>query len=114
VSGLRQEFIEALPPEDVTRFKFVDETSVNRTHTRRHGRAPGGPRLDRAAPLHRGPNGTVVALTPQRVVAVVELAGAANTARFAVSLEQVPGPTRQRGRARYPARAPGGRTGRVG
>jgi len=95
---LRQAFIEALQREDVARFKFVDETSVNLTYTRRYGRALGGPRLDQAGPLHRGPNGTVVAaLAPQGVAAVMELAGAVNTARFAVSLDQVRGPTRQPG-----------------
>jgi len=52
VKGLRQAFIEALQQEEVTRFKFVDETSVNLTYTRRYGRARGGQRLDQAVPLH--------------------------------------------------------------
>ena len=83
--GLRRDFIDALRDEDVTRFKFVDETSVNLTYTRRYGRAPGGRRVDAAVPLHNGPNVTVVAaLSAQGVEAVMELDGAVNTASFAV------------------------------
>ncbi|WP_262490675.1 IS630 family transposase [Hymenobacter amundsenii] len=94
VRGLRREFIEALEHEDVTRFKFVDETSVNLTYTRRYGRAAGGRRVDQAVPLHNGPNVTVVAaLTPQGVEAVMQLDGAVNTASFVAYVEQVLGPT---------------------
>ncbi|WP_157886806.1 hypothetical protein [Hymenobacter sp. PAMC 26628] len=46
---LRRDFLEALPGQDVTRFKFVDETSANLTYTRRYGRAPGGRQVARAA-----------------------------------------------------------------
>ncbi|MGI4737308.1 MAG: hypothetical protein ACRYG7_19255 [Janthinobacterium lividum] len=42
----RGAFVEAVQAEDFTRFKFVDETSVNPTYTRRYGRAPGGQRVD--------------------------------------------------------------------
>lgn len=98
MKALRREFIEALQHEDVTRFKFVDETSVNLTYTRRYGRAPGGQRVDAAVPLHNGPNVTVVAaLTPHGLAAVMELDGAVNTASFAAYLEQVLGPTLQVG-----------------
>ena len=98
VKALRRDFLEALQHEDVTRFKFVDETSVNLTYTRRYGRAPGGQRVDQAVPLHNGPNVTVVAaLTGQGVEAVMELDGAVNTASFAAYLEQVLGPTLQPG-----------------
>lgn len=91
---LRREFLETLPGEDVTRFKFVDETSVNLTYTRRYGRATGGRRVDQAVPLHHGPNVTVVAALTQRgVEAVLELDGAVNTASFVAYLEQVLGPT---------------------
>ncbi|WP_165903809.1 IS630 family transposase [Hymenobacter gummosus] len=94
VRGLRRAFLEALAGEDVTRFKFVDETSVHLTYTRRYGRAVGGRRLDQAVPLHNGPNVTVLAaLTPQGLQAVMELDGAVNTARFVAYLEQVLGPT---------------------
>ncbi len=94
VKGLRQAFLEALPDEDATRFKFVDETSVNLTYTRRYGRAAGGRRVDQAVPLHNGPNVTVVAaLTSQGVEAVMELDGAVNTASFVAYIEQVLGPT---------------------
>lgn len=94
----RREFLEAIQYEDVTRFKFVDETSVNLTYTRRYGRASGGQRLDAAVPLRHGPNVTVVAaLSVQGVEAVMELAGALNTASFAVYLDQVLGPGLQPG-----------------
>lgn len=91
---LRQAFLEALPGQDVTRFKFVDETSVNLTYTRRYGRAPGGQRLDQAVALHSGPNVTfIAALTTQGLEAVMELDEAVNAASFAVYLDQVLGPT---------------------
>ena len=78
----------------MTRFKFVDETSVNLTYTRRYGRAQGGRRVDAAVPLRNGPNVTVVAaLSAQGVEAVMELDGAVNTASFAAYLEQVLGPS---------------------
>lgn len=94
VRALRQAFLDALPAEDVTRFKFVDETSVQLTYTRRYGRAVGGRRLHQAVPLHTGPNVTVLAaLTPQGLQAVMELDGAVNTASFVAYLEQVLGPT---------------------
>ncbi|MGI4862847.1 MAG: IS630 family transposase [Janthinobacterium lividum] len=98
MKALRREFVEAIQYEDVTRFKLVDETSVNLTYTRRYGRAPGGQRVDAAVPLRNGPNVTVVAaLSAQGVEAVMELEGAVNTASFAVYLEQVLGPGLQPG-----------------
>ena len=94
VKQLRRVFLEALPGQDVARFKFVDETSVNLTYTRRYGRAPGGRRVDQPVPLRSGPNVTVIAaLTTQGVEAVMELDGAVNAAAFAVYLDQVLGPT---------------------
>ena len=94
VKGLRRAFLEALPGEDVTRFKFVDETSVQLAYTRRHGRAEGGRRVDQAVPLHNGPNVTVTAaLTPQGLEAVMELDGAVNTASFVAYVRHVLGPT---------------------
>ena len=94
VKQLRRAFLEALPGQDVARFKFVDETSVNLTCTRRYGRAPGGRRVDQPVPLRSGPNVTVIAaLTTQGVEAVRELDGAVNAAAFAVCLDQVLGPT---------------------
>jgi transposase len=98
VKALRREFVEAIQQEDVTRFKFVDETSVNLTYTRRYGRALGGQRVDAAVPLRNGPNVTVIAaLSAQGVEAVMELEGALNTASFVVYLEQVLGPSLQPG-----------------
>lgn len=98
MKALRREFVEAIQHEDVTRLKFVDETSVNLTYTRRYGRAPGGQRVDAAVPLRNGPNVTVVAtLSAQGMEAVMELDGAVNTASFAGYLEQVLGPGLQPG-----------------
>jgi len=94
VTALRRDFVEALSNQDVTRFKFVDETSVHLTYTRRYGRAAGGQRVDQAVPLHPGPNVTVVAaLTAQGVDAVMALDGALNTAGFLAYLDHVLGPT---------------------
>ena len=42
--ALRAAFLEALQTEDVTCFKFVDETSTNLTYYRRYARAEGGQR----------------------------------------------------------------------
>ena len=98
MKALRQECLEAIQHEDITRFKFVDETSVNLTYTRRDGRTSGGQRVAAAVPLRNGPNGTIVAaLSAQGVEAVMELDGAVNTASFAVYLEQVLGPGLQPG-----------------
>ena len=83
-----------MPGYDAARFKFVDETGVNLTYTRRYGRAVGGQRVNQAVPLRNGPNVTVIAaLTAQGIEAVMELDGAVNAARFAVYLDQVLGPT---------------------
>ncbi|WP_201987737.1 hypothetical protein [Hymenobacter rubidus] len=66
----------------------MEETGVNLTYTRRHGRAPAGRWVDTAVPLHNGPNVTVVAaLSAQGVEAVMELDGAVNTAGFAGYLD---------------------------
>ena len=65
-----------MPHEDVTRFKFVDETSVKLTYSRRYGRAPGGLRVDAAGPLHNGPNVPVVAARSAQGEAVLEGDGA--------------------------------------
>ena len=67
---------------------------MNRTYTRRSGRAPGGRRLDQPVPLRSGPNVRVIAaLTTHGVEAVMELDGAVNAAAFARYLDQVLGPT---------------------
>ena len=67
VRDLRAAFLEALQTEDVTCFKFVDETSTNLTYCRRYARAEGGQRAHQATPWHGGPNVTLVAaLTPER------------------------------------------------
>lgn len=93
VKALRGAFLEALPGEDVTRFKFVDEAGVNLTYTRRYGRAVGGRRVRQGVPLHGGPNVTVVgALSVHGLEAVMMLDGALNQDGFATYLDQVLGP----------------------
>ena len=94
VRGLRAAFFEALQTEDVTCFKFVDETSTNLTYCRRYARAEGGQRAHQATPLHGGPNVTLVAaLTPSGLQAAMTVYGAVNGDVFAAYLDQVLGPT---------------------
>ena len=94
MKALRRNFLEALPGQDVARFKFGDETSVHLPYTRRDGRAPGGQRVNQPVSLRSGPNGPVIAaLTTQGVEAVMERDGAVNAASFAVYLDHVLGPT---------------------
>ena len=72
----------------------MDEAGVNRTYTRRYGRAVGGRSGRQGVPLHGGPNVTVVgALSVQGLEAVMTLDGALNQDSFAAYLDQVLGPT---------------------
>ena len=92
--ALRAAFLEALQTEDVTCFKFVDETSTNLTYCRRYARAEGGQRAHQATPLHGGPNVTLIAaLTPDGLGALMSVDGAVNGDVFAAYLDQVLGPT---------------------
>ena len=94
VIALRAAFLEAIQAEDFTCFKFVDETSTNLTYCRRYARAEGGQRAHQAAPLHSGPNVTLVAaLTPQGLQAAMTVSGAVTGQVFAAYLAQVLGPT---------------------
>ena len=100
VNALRRDFLEALPGQDVTRFKFVDEMRFKHL-----GLAPTRPtRGATAAPQAasartkpcpcNGPHVRVAAaLTRQGLQAVMEPDGAVNAAAFAVYLDQVRGPT---------------------
>ena len=93
VVALRRAFVEALQSEDVTCFKFVDETSTNLTYCRRYARAEGGQRAHQATPLHGGPNVTLVAaLTPNGRQAALTVSGTVNGDVFAAYLDQVLGP----------------------
>ena len=83
-------FVEITQEEDGARFVFVDETSTNLTHARRYGRAPAGRRLNRALPLHSGPNGALVAAG---LGALMSMDGAVNGDVFAVYLDPLLGPT---------------------
>jgi len=94
----RRLFLEALQQEDVTRFKFFDETGSNLAYCRRYGRAPHGQRVGQAVPLKAGPNRSILAtLTPNGLEAVMSVEGAVNTAVMVVYLRDVLGPTLQQG-----------------
>ena len=86
--ALRATFLEARQTENVTCFKFVDETSTNLTYGRRYARAEGGQRAHQATPLHGGPNVTLmVALTPSGLQAVMTGSRAVNGDVFAAYLD---------------------------
>lgn len=95
VVGLRAAFVEAVARHgNPTRFKFVDETDLHLAFAWRYGRAKGGQHVGQGVPLRVGTPVTLVgALTVNALGAVMNLDGALNTARFAVCLEQVLGPT---------------------
>ena len=89
----RAAFLEALPGEDFTCFKFVDEISTHLTYCRRYARAEGGQRAHQATPLHGGPNVTLVAaLTPNGLQAARTVSGAVNGDVLAAYLDRVLGP----------------------
>ena len=97
VSAQRRAFLEALAQEDVSCFKFVDETGTNlsytRRYTRRYGRAQPGQRVGQGVPRRSGGNVTVVAaLTMNGLEAVRDLDGALNEAAFATYLGPMLGP----------------------
>jgi len=80
----RHAFLEALAHENVSRFKFVDETGTHLRYHRRYGRAQPGQRVGQGVPLRSGGNVRVVgALTANGLEAVRELDGALNEAAFA-------------------------------
>ncbi|MGI4834937.1 MAG: IS630 family transposase [Janthinobacterium lividum] len=94
VNTLRRAFVETVQQEDFTCFKFVDETSANLTYCRRYARAEGGQRASQGAPLHGGPNVTLVAaLTPNGLQAALTVRGAVKGDVFAAYLRHVLGPT---------------------
>ena len=80
--------METVQEEDVSRFVFVAETSINLTYCRRYGRAPAGQRLDQGVPLHGGPNVTLIAaLTPDGLGALLSVDGGVNGGVFAACLD---------------------------
>ena len=77
-------YLAAVQTEDFTRFKFVDETSTNRTCCLRYACAEGWQRAHQAIPLHGGPNVTLVAaLTPNGLQAAMTVSRAVNGDVFA-------------------------------
>ena len=80
--------------QDPRRFKFADETGLHLAFARRHGRAPGGPRVGQGIPLRVVTPVTLVgAWSVNGLEAVMSLDGALNWDRFAAQLEHVLGPT---------------------
>ena len=107
VRALRRAFVEALPDEDVTCFKFMDGTSTNLTCCRRYAWTVCGQRAHQATPLHSGPNVTLVAaLAPTGLRAAMTVSGAVNGDVFAAYLSQVLGPTLGPGDVAVPANLP--------
>jgi len=77
VRAQRRAYLEALATEDVSRFKFVDETGTHLGYTRRYGCAQPGQRVGQGVPLRSRSNVKVVgALIRKGLEAVMELDGA--------------------------------------
>ena len=90
----RRAFLEALPLEDVSRFKFLDETGTHLGYTRCYSCAQSGKHGGQGVSLRQCGNVTVVgARTVNGLEAVMELAGSLNEARCAAYLDQVLDPT---------------------
>ena len=85
---MRAVFLKAVQQEDITCFKFVDETSTNLAYYLRYARAEGGQRARQGVPLHGGPNVTLVAaLGPDGLHAAMTVSGAVNGDMFAAYLD---------------------------
>ena len=83
---------------NVTRFKFLDESSVNTSLTRLYGRAAPGERVVDSAPLPSGPQTTTLAVIGwEGLTAPLVLSGAVNGTVFYGYLQQCVGPTLQPG-----------------
>ena len=79
----RRAFRQDVAEMDVTRFKFLDESSVNTGLTRRYGRAAPGQRVVDSAPLPSGPQTTTLAVIGwDGLQAPLVLSGAVNGTVF--------------------------------
>ncbi|GAB5519295.1 MAG: hypothetical protein RhofKO_15460 [Rhodothermales bacterium] len=91
---LERWLFERLRPNlDAARLVFLDESGVNRSMTRRYGRAKRGERVVDSAPVNRGPNVTlIVAMSLEGVIAPmqVELATSGDVFRAYVAQVLVP------------------------
>lgn len=83
---------------DVKRFKFLDESGVNLSLTRRYGRAAPDQRVVDATPQPSGPQTTTLAVIGWTgITAPLVLSGAVNGTTFYGYLQQCVGPTLQPG-----------------
>ena len=91
---MRRQYRQRLGPHTLERLKFLDESGINRSMTRRYGRAPRGQRAVGSVPENRGPNTTMVGiLGVTGVSAVATLEGAINGDRFRSYVVETLGPT---------------------
>ena len=82
----------------MTRFKFLDESSVNTSLTRLYGRAAPGERVVDSAPLPSGPQTTTLAVMGlEGITAPLVLSGAVNGTVFYGYIQYCVAPTLQAG-----------------
>lgn len=94
----RTRFKKEVADLEVDRFKFLDESSVNLSMTRRYGRAAPNQRVVDSAPLPSGPQTTTLAVIGLTgITAPLVLSGAVNGSVFYGYLEQCVVPTLQPG-----------------
>jgi len=98
VKRQRTLFQKAVKALDVTRFKFLDESSVNLSLTRLYGRAAPDQRVVDQVPLPTGPHTTTLAVIGLTgVTAPLMLSGAVNGTVFYGYITQCVAPTLQPG-----------------
>jgi transposase len=98
VKRKRRAFTQAVAALELTRFKFLDESSVNLSLTRLYGRAAPGKRVVDSTPLHSGPQTTTLAVIGLAgISAPLVLSGAVNATVFYSYLQQCVVPTLQPG-----------------
>jgi len=86
------------PTLDAKRLVFLDESGVNRSMTRRYGRAGRGERVIDSAPVNRGPNVTLIAaMSLAGVIAPMQVELATSGDVFLAYLDQVLCPVLRQG-----------------
>lgn len=94
----RRKYRQEVAQQDVTRFKFLDETSINTSLTRLYGRAAPGERVVERTPLPSGPATTTLAVLGwDGLTAPLVVTGAVNGAVFSGYVEHCLAPTLQPG-----------------
>lgn len=98
VKRQRTQFKKTIAPFDVTRLKFLDETSVNLSFTRLYGRAAPNQRVVASTPQPSGPSLTLLAVVGWNgLTAPLVVPGAITGAIFSSYLAQCVAPTLRRG-----------------